>query len=255
MGTLEKRGIDPEQARFGIINSARNIGELAGEMAMWINHLDWSRRLKAEGVLVNPRLITAFHDVKRTDFLGDEEVIYGAIDTPIPIGFGQTNSQPSTVAQMLEWLDPQPEQRILDVGSGSGWTTALLANVVGFKGQVLGLERIPELVTLGRKNLRKYKYPQAKIRRAGVKLGAPNSGQFDRIIVSAVGEYEWIEELEKQLTGGGKIVMPIYLDENTEMDTRQRRQGIAEIHKRGAVKPEIEIHEGFVFVPLIRGGE
>src|SRR5665647_1698314 len=94
----------------------------------------------------------AFKAVPRINFLRPEEKDQHELDVPLPIGSGQTNSQPSTVRQMLEWLDAQPGDKVLDVGSGSGWTTALLSSIVGSKGKVFAVEKIPELVEFGRNN-------------------------------------------------------------------------------------------------------
>jgi len=97
----------------------------------------------------------AFKAVPRIDFLRPEEKDQHELDVPLPIGSGQTNSQPSTVRQMLLWLDPQPGDKILDVGSGSGWTTALLAHLVGPTGTIYAVERILELVQFGEENCRR----------------------------------------------------------------------------------------------------
>ena len=102
--------------------------------------------LRDRDALRTPVLIRCFERIDRRDFVTDEEkgAAYG--DYPLPIGFGQTISQPYTVAFMLELLGAEEGNRVLDIGSGSGWTTALLACVVGRQGSVIGLERIDELV-------------------------------------------------------------------------------------------------------------
>src|SRR3972149_11000846 len=98
------------------------------------------------------RIDQAFEVVDRANFVPKELRDAVDIDAPLPIGYGHTNSQPYTVRLMLEWLDPQPGEKILDVGSGSGWTTALLAHLVGPKGWVYAVGRIPELVEFGQDN-------------------------------------------------------------------------------------------------------
>src|SRR3954465_3340038 len=95
----------------------------------------------------------AFAAVPRDLFLPESERRRATYDGPLPIGHGQTNSQPRTVAAMLRLLDVRPGHRVLDVGSGSGWTTALLAHVVGPLGEVVGVELEPSLVEFGRRNL------------------------------------------------------------------------------------------------------
>ena len=104
----------------------------------------------------------AFRAVARTDFLRPRDQSNAGVDAPIAIGEGQTNSQPRTVFAMLELLDVQPGQRVLDVGSGSGWTTALLAHLVGPTGIVIGTELVPELVAFGGANLAKYDFNATK---------------------------------------------------------------------------------------------
>ena len=95
---------------------------------------------------MSARLDEAFAAVPRRDFLPARQHPFADLDQALDIGYGVTNSQPTTVRNMLALLDPQPGDRVLDVGSGSGWTTALLAHLVGPTGSVVGVERIPELV-------------------------------------------------------------------------------------------------------------
>src|SRR4051812_49232849 len=94
----------------------------------------------------------AFESVSRKNFVPEDLADRVLIDAPLPIGFGQTISQPTTVKMMLEWLGPQAGDKVLDVGSGSGWTTALLSHLVGPKGQVYAVELVPQLVDFGRQN-------------------------------------------------------------------------------------------------------
>ena len=135
----------------------------------------------------------------RERFLPASEVRRAAYDGPLDIGHGQTNSQPRTVRAMLELLDVQPGQRVLDVGSGSGWTTALLAELVGPTGSVLGLERVPDLVVTGARQRRGGPDAVGPGPRAvaGV-LGAPDEAPFDRVLVSAMAT-RLPEELVAQL--------------------------------------------------------
>lgn len=130
-------------------------------------------------------------------------------DGPLQIGSGQTNSQPRTVADMLRLLDVRPGQRILDVGSGSGWTTALLAHLVGPTGSVRGVELEPELVAFGRANLAATEQPWASIRQAepGV-LGDPEGAPYDRILVSAEPQ-ALPAALVDQLGATGVLVIPV----------------------------------------------
>lgn len=148
-------------------------------------------------------------EVPRVRFLPKGQRFFAGVDAPLPIGHGQTSSQPSTVHTMLELLDVQEGDRVLDVGSGSGWTTALLANLTGPTGNVVGVERVPSLVELGTANVAAAGMPWAHVVRAtpGV-LGVPDRGPFDRILVSAEPD-QLPQELLDQLGPGGVMVIPV----------------------------------------------
>lgn len=188
------------------------------------------------GILRTPRIIDAFRAIDRVHFVPPESASFAHLDEPIHIGHQQTISQPSTVAFMLELLDPRPGQRILDIGSGSGWTTALLAHIVGREGSVLGLERVEELVAFGQENIARFNLPDVRIERAGTELGAPKGRPYDRILVSAAAR-SFHHELVPQLVEGGILVIPV-------------RNAIWRA-VRVEHQPIIDKYEGYVFVPLI----
>ena len=110
------------------------------------------KELISSGYLKTPEIIDAFQKIDRKDFVSDEYKDRAYVNAPLPIGYGQTISQPLTVAFMLELLQPEKGNKILEIGSGSGWQTALLARVVGDEGRVFAIELIPELEQFGRKN-------------------------------------------------------------------------------------------------------
>jgi protein-L-isoaspartate(D-aspartate) O-methyltransferase len=155
------------------------------------------------------RVAEAFAATPREDFLPTSQRRSAAYDGPLPIGSGQTNSQPSTVEAMLHLLDVQPGQKVLDVGAGSGWTTALLARLTGPTGRVLGVELEPDLVEFGSANLDGARLPWASIHEAtpGV-LGIPGAAPYHRILVSAMAR-SMPEELVDQLHSGGVMVVPV----------------------------------------------
>ncbi|MBU1657566.1 protein-L-isoaspartate O-methyltransferase [bacterium] len=186
--------------------------------------------------LYSDNLIEAFRNIDRADFIDNSTILDVYEDYPLPIGYGQTISQPTTVAMMLEMLEPKSGQKILDIGSGSGWTTALLAFIVGDEGFVTGMERVPQLVEFGKTNLEKYGFKNAKINQAANRLGIEGE-KFDRILVSAAAE-EFPYELSAQLKTGGKLVVPV-------------KNSIYEITKKENGELEALEHYGFTFVPLI----
>ncbi|NMM32362.1 MAG: protein-L-isoaspartate carboxylmethyltransferase [Cellulomonas sp.] len=151
----------------------------------------------------------AIQHLDRRRFLPEARRGEAREDYPLPIGCGQTCSQPSTVAAMLRHRHGQTGARVLDIGAGSGWTTALLARLVGPTGMVLGLELEPELATWGDANLAAWAMRWAHIEPAtpGV-LGRPIEGGWSRILVSASAR-ELPQELCDQLADGGRMVIPV----------------------------------------------
>lgn len=155
------------------------------------------------------RIRAAFEAVRRADFLPEDQKANAALDRALPIGYHQTNSQPRTVLNMLTLLDAGEGLRVLDVGSGSGWTTALLGHLVGPKGRVFGVELVPELVTWSRQNLQGYAMDWAGVEQAREgELGLPSEAPFDRILVSAEAD-RVPRTLVDQLCDGGRLVVPV----------------------------------------------
>ena len=151
----------------------------------------------------------AMDAVSRAEFLPDNARSQAAYDGPIQIGHGQTNSQPRTVEAMLRLLEVEPGHHVLDVGAGSGWTTALLAHLTGFSGSVVGVELLPDIADWGSANLARTSYDWASIRPAtqGV-LGVPEEAPYDRILVSADAA-TMPQPLIDQLADDGRMVLPV----------------------------------------------
>lgn len=195
--------------------------------------------LKEKGVLKTPEIIDAFLKIDRKDFVSQEFFNEAYNDYPLPIGMGQTISQPYTVAFMLELLEPGKGQKILDVGFGSGWTTCLLAEITNENGKVYGIEIILEVFEFGKKNIEKYNFLEKgriEIFLADGSKGIPEKAPFDRILVSAAAK-KIPQSLVDQLKENGVLVIPDL-------------EGIYKIKKING-KIEKDYYYGFAFVPLV----
>lgn len=182
------------------------------------------------------RVAAAFAAVSRAEFLPPGSEHLAGSDRPVRIGGEQTNSQPRTVAAMLRLLDVRPGDRVLDVGAGSGWTTALLAHLTGLHGSVLGVEIEPELAAWGAANVERSGQEWARLEAADpAVLGRPEQAPYDRVLVSAeAGELP--RALVEQLADGGVMVVPV-----AGAMTRVVRDGDA---------LEVSEHGAYAFVPL-----
>ena len=197
-----------------------------------------------DGWLKTPRIIDAFRVIKRVDFMparnashsdagGPEDL--AELNQAIPIGYGQTISQPLTVAFMLEQLQPESGDKILDVGSGSGWTSALLGQIVGPKGKVIAIEAIPELKEFGEEN---NKWGQALFILGDGSKGYEKEAPYDKILCSAAAQERVPDAWKKQLKVGGRIVAPV-------------GSSIWLLIKKSETDFEATEHPGFAFVPLV----
>lgn len=180
----------------------------------------------------------AFRAVDRRGFLPRAVRPWADADRPLEIGHGQTSSQPSTVAAMLRLLAVPPGAHVLDVGAGSGWTTALLAHLVGPTGQVLGVERHADLAAWGAANVVRAGMPWAREvqARRGV-LGWPREGGWDRVLVSAAADH-LPDALVDLVAPGGRLVVPV-----------RHSMVLVEVSGDGARRSSE--HGTYAFVPLV----
>ncbi|GAB5450616.1 MAG: protein-L-isoaspartate(D-aspartate) O-methyltransferase [Halioglobus sp.] len=184
-------------------------------------------------------------DVMRTTprhlFL-DEAMAHRAYeDVALPIGFQQTLSQPYIVARMTELLlAAGPRQRVLEIGTGSGYQTAVLAQLVD---EVFSVERIKALQLKARQRLRQLKLRNVQMNHADGGMGWPERGPFDAILSAAAPE-RIPEELLQQLAPGGRLVIPVGADEQHLQVVTRTREGF-----------ETQIVEPVYFVPLRPGTE
>ncbi len=160
------------------------------------------------GCLKSESVINAFRKVPREEFVLPKYRDHAYVNEPLPIMEGQTISQPLTVAAMTEALDVKPGQKVLEVGTGSGYQAAILSVLVGKKVSVITTERIKQLYDFAKDNLEKCGFRNALVVNADGSQGFEKMAPYDRIIVTASAE-KVPELLLKQLKNGGKLVIPV----------------------------------------------
>jgi protein-L-isoaspartate(D-aspartate) O-methyltransferase len=151
------------------------------------------------------RLKEFFYNLDRAFFIDNENKALASLDSALPIGCGQTISQPSLVLQMTTLLSPEPDSRVLEIGTGTGYQTALLAE---FAGQVFTIERIGVLLDRARERLAALGYHNVEFREGDGSLGWAEKAPFDRIMVTA-GAGKMPDELIEQLANGGRMIIPV----------------------------------------------
>lgn len=197
-------------------------------------------RLIINGDLKAPELIEAFLRNDRSNFVPDIYSWRTYENNPISIGFGQTISQPSTVAFMMELLQPKSGDKVLDIGFGSGWTTAILADVAGEKGSVLSVEIQPEVYKFGIENLKQLNYQNIEFFLGSWEDLSP--GKFDRILVSAAADSSVLPKLVSKLKVGGRMVIPVQVGFDQAIQLIIKNNKYDFFQKR---------YPGFIFVPLV----
>lgn len=153
----------------------------------------------------DPATLAAMRAVPRHLFVPSHLIGYAYEDRPLPIGYGQTISQPYIVAYMTELIRPKATDKVLEIGAGSGYQAAVLAQIVR---QVFAVEIIPELGNACRERLQKLAYKNIEIHVADGYDGWPSQAPFDAIIVTAAADYI-PPPLIRQLKDGGRMVIPV----------------------------------------------
>ena len=150
-------------------------------------------------------VLKSMKTVKRHLFVPEKNISNAYDDRPLPIGYGQTISQPFIVAYMTEAINPKPEYKVLEIGTGSGYQAAVLAEIVK---EVFTIEIIPELGNASAARLKKLGYHNVNVKIRDGYYGWPEHGPYDAIIVTAATEFV-PPPLIEQLKEGGKIIIPI----------------------------------------------
>jgi len=192
---------------------------------------------------INPRVLAAMAAVPRHEFVPPDLIVSAYENEPLPIGHGQTMSQPYLVALMTDLLLPQPDDVILEVGSGSGYQTAVLASLVA---RVYSIEVIPELAEKAAARLKRLGYARVEIHWGDGYHGWPEHAPYDGIIVTAA-VHDIPQPLIDQLKPGGRLIAPVGM----------RLQGqdliLVEKDEQGRVRRHAVLP--VAFVPLMRLGD
>jgi len=188
----------------------------------------------------DPRVLEAMSRVPRDQFVSEPFRAQAYDDHPLPIGEGQTISQPYIVAVMLESLQLTPREKVLEIGAGSGYATALLAELAG---QVFSMERHPALAENARQTLAALGYTNVKIFTGDGSLGIPSAAPFDAILVSAAAP-EVPAPLLSQLADGGRMMIPVGSGDSQQLQFIRMING----------QPIFSARELVRFVPLVQDG-
>jgi protein-L-isoaspartate(D-aspartate) O-methyltransferase len=193
-------------------------------------------QLRGRGIR-DPRVLAAMERIPRHEFLGPESQREAYEDRPLPIGHGQTVSQPYIVAAMLEALEIQPSDSVLEIGTGSGYQTALLAELAG---KVYSIERHAPLAERARETLARLGYTAVEVVVGDGTEGWPAAAPFDAILVSAAAP-KLPPPLVEQLAEGGRMIVPVGFAQGQDLELVRKTDG----------QPIITRLDACRFVPLI----
>ena len=195
--------------------------------------------VRLSGHVRDRRVLSAMAEVPRELFVPPELRHRAYVNEPLPIGHGQTISQPLMTAHMTSVLRPAPTDRVLEVGTGSGYQAAVLG-LLADKGSVVTVERIPSLARHAGELLRFLGMDNVEVERAGAVLGCPEKAPFDAILVTAAAP-RLPQSLVKQLAVGGRLVIPVGSREEQELVLAIRTGEGVSIKYKGGCR----------FVPLV----
>ena len=194
--------------------------------------------LKLSGFLTDEKVESAFRHIPRHEFVPESELDRAYYNEPLSIMNGQTISQPGVVSRMTEWLDVKEGQKILEIGSGSGWQTAILSYLVG-NGTVYTIERHQKLVEFTKSNLEKLGIKNVNVILDDGSQGYAQKAPYDRIIITAACS-EIPKPILEQLADDGLIVAPV----------GDSIQSLVLLQKTPNGIKEIKSQPNYVFVPL-----
>lgn len=195
--------------------------------------------LKNSKFLTDEKVESALQNIPRHEFIPESELEYAYDNEPLPIMKNQTISQPGVVTRMTEWLDVKNGQNILEIGTGSGWQSAILSYLVG-SGTIYSIERHPELVKFAQENLKKLKIDNVHVILDDGSLGYLPASPYDRIIITAACTEIPLPLLD-QLSENGLIIAPVGDSSQSLVLLRKTSNGMVEIKNQSK----------YVFVPLI----
>jgi protein-L-isoaspartate(D-aspartate) O-methyltransferase len=187
----------------------------AGQRAQMVE-----RQLETRGI-ADAATLAAMRSVPRHRFVPAARERQAYADSPLPIGYGQTISQPYIVAYMTELLQLEPGMRALEIGTGSGYQAAVLAEILD---EVFTIEIVPELASWGQENLRRSGYERVRVKQADGYYGWEEFAPFDAIVVTAAADHI-PPPLIEQLRDGGRMVIPVGSPFRTQMLMLVRRDG------------------------------
>jgi len=195
--------------------------------------------LKNSKFLTDERVESALRNIPRHEFVPESELDYAYYNEPLQIMKNQTISQPGVVTRMTEWLDVKNGQKILEIGTGSGWQSAILSYLIG-TGNVFSVERHLKLVKFAQENLKKLNIDNVHVVFGDGSIGYPKESPYDRIIITAACT-EIPLPLIEQLSKDGLIIAPVGDASQSLVLLQKTSKGIVEIRN--------ESH--YVFVPLV----